>query len=131
MSQLISTEAKQRIRSPLDLEFMGDRFRTNNDLYTFTSPALWTIEKNLYYLLKNSVEVDLEPKYVRKPYLLSFDQYGTVTLEYLIMYVNNVFCSEEFNISTVILPTMSAIIDICADKFSRKEDTTKLSSVEW
>lgn len=131
MSELIDTESRQRIKSPIDLDFMGTRYKTINELYTFTSPALWTIEKNLFYLLKNSVEVDLEPKYIRKPYLLSYDQYGTIVLEHLIMYVNGVFCIEDFDISTVVLPTMNSIIEICKDKFNKISNTDKLESVEW
>ena len=131
MSQTIDVEASQRIRIPLDLDFMGTRYQTTNGLYTFTSPSLWTIEKNFFYLLKNSIEVDLETKYIRKPWLLAFDQYGLVTLEYLIMYVNGVFSSEDFNISTVVLPTMDAIVQICGDKFTRKDDVSSLEKIEW
>jgi hypothetical protein len=131
MSELISTEAKQRIRQPIDIDFMGERYQTDNGLYTFTSPSLWTIEKNLFYLLKNSVEVDLQPKYIRKPYLLSYDQYATVILEFLLMYVNGIFCSEDFDMTTVVLPTISSIIEICQDKFSKIENTDTLGIVNW
>ena len=103
----------------------------SNKLYTFTSPSLWTIEKNLFYLLKNSVEVDLETKYIRKPWLLAYDQYNIVTLEHLIMYVNGVFSSEDFNISTVVLPTMDSIVQICEDKFTRKDKVETLEKIEW
>jgi len=131
MAQTIDNEANQRIRIPLDLDFFGQRYKTENGLYTFTSPALWTLEKNLFYLLKNSIEVDLQSKYIRKPYLLSYDQYGTVVLEYLIMYINNVFCSEDFEIPTVVLPTISSIIEVCQDKFSKQENIDNLESVKW
>jgi len=131
MSITIDNEARQRIRMPLDIDFMGNRYQTENGLYTFTSPSLWTIEKNLFYLLKHSVEVDLDPKYIRKPWLLSYDQYGVVTLEYLFMYVNGVFSPEDFDITTVVLPTMESIIEICNDKFSKKSNTDSLEKIEW
>lgn len=131
MSKTIDVEAKQRIRLPLDLDFMGTRYQTENELYTFTSPSLWTIEKNLFYLLKNSVEVDFEPKYIRKPWLLAYDQYGLVALEYLIMYVNGVYSADEFELSTVVLPTMESIVQMCDDKFSRKENSSTLEKIEW
>ena len=131
MSQTIDFEAAQIIRSPIDLDFMGQRYTTENGLYTFTSPALWTIEKNLYYLLKNSIEVDLDSKYIRKPWLLSYDQYGTVILEFLLMYINGVMISEEFDIPSVVLPTMSSIIEICHDKFSKVDNTSSLEAIEW
>jgi len=131
MSKTIDAEVNQRIRIPLDLDFMADRYQTSNGIYTFTSPSLWTIEKNLFFLLKNSIEVDLEPKYIRKPWLLSYDQYGVVTLEYLLMYVNGVFSPEDFDVSKVVLPTIESIIQICDDKFSKKDDVDTLEKIEW
>lgn len=131
MSKTIDEEARQRIRIPFDLDFMAARYQTENSLYTFTSPSLWTIEKNLFYLLKNSIEVDLDPKYIRKPWLLSYHQYGIVTLEYLLMYVNGVYAPEEFDIPSVALPTMESIIQICDDKFSKKDNVDTLEKVRW
>lgn len=131
MAKTIDEEARQRIRLPLDLDFMADRYQTSSSMYTFTSPSLWTIEKNLFFLLKNSIEVDLDPKYVRKPWLLAYHQYGIVTLEYLLMYVNGVYSAEDFDISVVALPTMESIIQICDDKFSKKENVDSLEKVSW
>jgi len=131
MSITIDNEARQRIRIPLDIDFMGDRYQTTNGLYTFTSPALWTIEKNLFYLLKHSIEIDLDPRYIRKPWLLSHEHYGVVTLEYLLMYVNGVFSPEDFDIPSVVLPEMEAIIEICSDKFTRKENAELLEKITW
>ena len=52
-----------------------------------------------------------------RPDYMSYDEYGTVALAHLLMYVNSVFCIEEFDLSTVILPSMESIIDICKDKY--------------
>jgi hypothetical protein len=131
MSQTIDVEAKRRIQSPLDLDRMAETYKTKNSIYVFTSPSLQTIERNLYYLMANSIEVDLDVKYIRKPYLLAWNQYGNVTLEYLLMYVNGVFCPEEFDMSTVILPTMSAIISISYDSYTKKSNTNKITSIGW
>lgn len=131
MSYTIDNEVRQRIRIPLDLDFMANRYQTSNGIYTFTSPSMWTIEKNLFYLLKHSVEVDLDQKYIRKPWLLAYDQYQLVTLEYLIMYVNGVPSPEEFDISSVVLPSMDAIVRICDDKFSKKDNVNSLEKIEW
>lgn len=131
MSITINNESRQNMRMPFDIDFMANRYQTKNGIYTFTSPSLWTIEKNLFYLLKHSIEVDLEPKYVRKPWLLSYDQYGIVILEYLLMYVNGVFSSEDFDIATVVLPTIESIIEICNDKFSKITNVDSLEKIEW
>jgi len=127
----ITNEAKQRIRSPIDLDFMAQRYQTENTYYSFTSPSLWTYDKNLYYLLKHSIEIDLETKYIRKPWLLAYDQYGNVTLEYLIMYINGIGSPEDFNIPSVVLPTMESIITMCSDKFSKVTNSEDLETVEW
>lgn len=131
MSETIDSEARTRSQMPLDLDNMAQRYQTENTLYTFTSPSLWTIEKNLFYLLKHSYEISLNTKYFKKPWLLAYDQYGTVTLEYLLMYINGVFSAEEFDIPIVILPTMSAIVEICKDKYTKISDPTTLEKVIW
>ena len=128
--QLINDESKQRVRIPLDLDFFSPRFKTSNGLYTFTSPSLWTIEKNFYYLLKESTQKDFNQKYKYKPSYLSFDEYGTVVLEYVLMYVNNVFCTEDFDLNTVIIPSLDSIINICQDKYS-KQDVGDLEEISW
>ena len=127
----IDSEARSRVRMSFDLDYMAERYRTANSIMTFTSPSLWTIEKHLFYLLKHSSEVIMSPKYVRKPWLLASDQYGYVSLEQLIMYVNNVFSSEEFDLSTVILPTMQSIIRICSDNFPHYEEANSLEKIKW
>ena len=101
-----------------------------NGVYTFTSPAMWTIEKNLFYLLKNSKEVDFEPKYKMRPDYLSFDEYGTVVLAHLLMYVNYIYCLEDFDLNTVIIPSFQAIVDIASDKF-RKKSVEEMTEVDW
>ena len=45
----IDTEARQNLRQPIDIEHMRDRYKTDSDIYTFPSPTLETIEKNLYF----------------------------------------------------------------------------------
>lgn len=131
MAQTIDNEARQRIRMPFDVDNFANRYQTSNGLITFPSPSLWTIEKNLFYLLKNSIEVNLEPKYKMKPWLLSYDQYGTVILEPLLMYVNGIPCVEDFDMDTVVLPKLNAIIEICQDKFSKISNVDSLEKIEW
>ena len=126
----IDQESRQRTNVPYDPDFMGDRYRTENGVYNFPAPFLWTIEKNLFYLLKNSTESPLLRMYHYRPDYLSFDTYNTVCLWNLILYVNQVACLEDFTIDTVVLPTMSSIIDICQDKFPAK-DRTNLQKIKW
>ncbi len=126
----IKIESIMRSKYPFEIDNMAARYKTDNGYFTFTSPSLWTIEKHYYYLLKNSVEKEFNQKYKYKPSYLSYDEYGVVTVGYLIMRVNGVFCIEDFDLSSVIIPSMSAIVTVCQDKFP-KVDPTKLESVSW
>ena len=126
----IDGEARQRTNLSYDPDFMGDRYRTENAIYNFPSPSLWTIERNLFYLLKNSTEITLLRKYYYRPDYLSFDTYNTVALWYLLLYVNQVACIEDFTIDTIVLPTLSAVVNICQDKFPER-DRTDLQRIKW
>jgi len=126
----IDRESKQRKQLAIDIDRMTDQLITTNELFTFPSPALWVIEKNLFYLLKNSRQVNFDRKYVYRPDYLSYDEYGTVALADLLMYVNGVASLEGFDLDTVIIPTYEAIVTITSDRFSKK-DTDEMVEVNW
>jgi len=62
-----------------------------------------------FYLLYNSNRKTLDNKYYQRPDLLSFDEYGTEQLDWIIMMVNDVFCYEEFTFYSVYVPDKNAI----------------------
>ena len=126
----IDQESRQRIRLPIDLDNMGDRYKTTTGYYTFTSPDLWSLEKNLYFLLRYSTEKEFNPKYFMRPDYLSYDEYGTVQLAQLLMYVNSVPSIEDFDLKTVLIPSMQAVVEVTKHKFSTKE-MQNMESVSW
>ena len=129
MSITIQDESRHRIRIPFDIDYMGPRYKTDSGVYTFPSPSLWSIQRNLFYLVSNSVLIQFNPKYKMRPDYLSFDEYGTVTLAYLLMYINSVYAIEDFDLDSVIVPSMEAIVNICKDKFS-KLDVSEIEAVD-
>lgn len=130
MTIFIDNEVKQRIRHPLELDNMADRYKTETEIFTFTSPSLWVLEKHLYFLLRNSTKKDFDSKYTMRPDYLSYDEYGTVTLAPLLMYVNGVPSIEDFELLKVIVPDLQSIVEIIQDKF-RKKTTDELEEVAW
>lgn len=126
----IDKESKQRQQLAVDIDRMTDQLICQNELFTFPSPSLWTIEKNLFYLLKNSRQVSFDRKYVYRPDYLSYDEYGTVALADLLMYVNGIPCLEQFDLDEVVIPSYDAIVTVCSDRFSKKE-TTEMVEVVW
>lgn len=130
MPLTIDQEVRQFIRSPFDISKMSDTYKTENGIYTFQSPSLKTIDQNFYYLLRNAREVTFEKKYKYKPDYLSYDQYGTVILDQLLMYVNGIFSPEDFDLVTVVIPTKEAIVDILPDDFPEKE-VEDMTAISW
>lgn len=130
MPYTIDQEAENFASSSFSLGKMADRYKTNNDLFSFPSPTLATIEKYLFFLLRNSKVKIMDSKYRWKPDYLSHDEYGTVILWQLLMYVNQVFSVEDFDLKEVVIPSLSAIIEMNQANFPKK-DVDELTSVNW
>jgi len=131
MAILINHEAKKNLRSPIDFERFGERFKTSNDYFSFPSPDLETLDKNLFYLLRNSQEVSFETRYRFRPDYVSFDYYGVTTLSNLIMYVNGIFSVEDFDkLDKLVIPSMHAITTVLKDSYSIP-DVEDLEAIEW
>lgn len=126
----IDKESGRLARQSVDIDNMRLRYKTESGIFSFPSPSVYTIDKNIFYLLKNSKEVEFNSKYIMKPEYLSYDEYGTISLWQLLMYVNNIFSKEDFDLSTVVIPSFSSIITITQDNFPKKNQSD-LEEVEW
>jgi len=127
----IDVEAYTQLKSPLDISKKSIKFKTESGIYTFPSPSLETIEKNLFFILKNSVEKLFEKKYIMKPSYLSHDEYGTPFLGDIIMYINGVYCLEDFDLNTVVVPTLKTLITISSDNVSSYYQNKNLQVIKW
>ena len=130
MAETIDRESRQRANLAIDINFSGDRYRTENGYFTFPAPTLETIDQYLYFLLTNSKEVEFNRQYLMRPDYLSYDEYGTVALAQLLMYVNTVPSIEGFDLENVIIPSMSAVVEMLKDKFP-KRPVSELVEVNW
>ena len=127
----IDKESNNFKRMPIDFERMGERYKTDNELFTFPSPDLATLEENLFFLLRNATELVFKPRYNMKPEYLSFDVYGTPQLAPVLMFVNNIGSVEEFfDLPKVVIPALDAITRILSDIFP-EENITDLQSISW
>ncbi len=127
----IDNESNNFRRMPIDFARMGERFKTDNELYTFPDPNLKTLDENLYFLLRNATELEFKPRYNFKPEYLSFDVYGTPALAPVLLYVNNIGSVEEFfNLPKIVIPSLDAITTVLSDIFP-VEDISELQSIDW
>ena len=130
MSVTIDQESRQRSRLAIDINFAGNRYKTANKLFTFPALSLEMYDQHLYFLLKNAEEKEFDRQYLMRPDYMSFDEYGTVALAQMLMYVNTVPSIEMFDLQTVIIPTFGAVVEMLKDKFPI-QDPTKLTEVTW
>jgi len=130
MTVLIDQEARLKLKSPSDIERYGNRLKTNNGYFVFPDPNLETIDRNLYYLLRQSKEVLFDQKYKYRPDYLSFDEYGTTAFWEVLLYINRVPSIEDFNLSTVVIPSKESLIFIMRDLFPEKP-VTEIQGVNW
>jgi hypothetical protein len=80
--------------------------------------------------LRYSREVDFKKKYKYRPDYLSYDEYGTVILDQLLLYINGISSPEDFDLNKVIIPLKEAIIDILTDNFQKK-DIEDMTVILW
>ena len=130
MAFTIDNEAKQDARSPFNIGKMGAQYKTTNQLFSFPAPTLETIEKNIFFLLRNSSIEKFAPKYKYRPDYLSFDKYGTTILWQLILYINGVNSVENFDMKEVVIPSVQAVVEMNKDNFP-EIPTEDLPEIDW
>jgi hypothetical protein len=126
----ILDDASIRSKYPFEADNMGERFATENGIYTFSSPGLEVLQKNYIYLLANSEVRQLEKRFYYKPSYLSFAVYGVPNLDYLLMYINNIMCAEDFTMDNVYVPSMDSIVAVCGQGY-RPKSPDKLETIQW
>lgn len=126
----LNNETDKYMRSPLDVSKMGTKYRTENNYYVFQSPTLETIEKNYFWLLRNSKIKKFNQKYRYRPDYLSNNEYGTPMLWQLLMFINSVFSVEEFDLVEVIVPPLEIIMEMTKDNYPELP-SNQYRSVAW
>jgi hypothetical protein len=133
MALTVDGEAITRARQSIDFEKQSDRLKTNNNLFTFPDPNLETLEKYIYYLLKNSEKVDFDgARYTYRPDYVSYDFYGTPSLDKVIMFVNGIRTVENFTgLKSIVVPSLEAITYMLKDNYDPYKDVADMDSVGW
>lgn len=124
----IDVDAKRKAKLITDIDQFRERYKTSNSIFEFPSFSMWPLEKNRFYLLRNSKKRILETKYFYRPDYLSYDEYGVEILWPILLFVNGCFSREEFTMQEVLTPSMSSIITVCRDKFGAM-DLTEVQEV--
>lgn len=124
MSIKVETEATRNRLLSTDQDKFRKRYQEKSEGFsiTFASPYISVLEKYRFFLLKNSVKKVLESKYYYKPDYLSVKEYGTETLWYILLFINDIPCIEEFDKYEVYIPTFGALLELA--KYDVSKDVT-------
>ncbi len=124
----IDVESKRMAGSLIDL----DNFRTtyfdhdkiNKISVLYPGFEITTIEKHYYKLVFESSKIEFNQKWNMRPDYASHEIYGTVLYWYILLYINNIDCIENFTKETknkIIYPHINSIQELVRDKISRNE----------
>jgi len=126
----IDNIASQRNYTTLNFDRMTERYVVSSNGVVIPAPSVLTIERNYYFLLRHSEEKLFNKKYVMKPSYMSHDEYGTVILSPILMYMNNVYSIEDFNLDRVIVPDLESIVYITTGIYPDKK-VKDLKIIDW
>ena len=81
----IDIDSKNRSIELYDIEFFRNQYKLCDDFFKdgvaiVDNPYIELLAQNYDFLKENSVNVDLDKKYVYRPDYLSYDIYGTTSL---------------------------------------------------
>ncbi len=122
----VENDAERNILLATDEDKFRRKYReiTDDITVTFASPHLSVLEMYKYFLLSQSEKRVLDQKYYYRPDYVSQKEYGTETLWYLILFVNDISCIEEFNKYEIYVPSYSSILQIAKKDVS--SDVTEI-----
>jgi len=130
MATTIDIEARRFSNLLIDEDKFRRKYKDKDKTLSiiFSSPYLEIFEKNRFYLLKESIKKVLETKYYYRPDYLSYEEYGSTSLWYLLLYINDISCIENFNKYEILIPSYSSILRLTKDKVTT--DIQDLSKVK-
>ena len=70
------------------------------------------LEMNRHFILSRCNIKEFQPRWTFRPNYLSYDEYGTTSFSYLLMFINDVTTMLDFKFDYVKVPMMSVIKDI-------------------
>ncbi len=86
----------------------------------FVAPKLFLFEEFRFTLLKNSVTKPLTPLRYYRPDYVSYEEYGTINLWAMLLFINDIPTIEDFDVEHIKIPSKSSIMKLTNAATSRK-----------
>ena len=123
--QTIDQEANVLVKLATDL----DKYRryyslkevdTDETIFVkFVAPKIIAFEDYRFYLLKNSDTKPLSPANYYRPDYVSYQEYGTVNLWAMLLFINDIPTIEDFEKESILVPTQRAILEVSRNVLTR------------
>lgn len=115
--ETISSEAYQNSGLITDLDNFRSRYLEtdfkNGLSVIYPSSEIYSYEQALFRLAAEAISVNFKAKWTMRPDYTSFDMYGTTIFWPLILFVNDVYCIEDFTgLDKILIPPSSLITEI-------------------
>jgi hypothetical protein len=129
VSDDINKDSKSLKNSTLDVGYYRQIYKSGNIF--FDSPHIYIFKDYYGFLRANSDYIELDQRYFQKPETLSMEIYETIKLWEMLLYVNNVFCIEDFTMDKIYLPKYDAVFEMMRRYIKDSDRVTTLSDIDW
>ena len=89
------------------------------------------LERYRYMILAGSETIVMKPRWKLRPDYVSYDHYQTTSLDFLILYINNVFSIVDFNMEYVIVPNMAIVTELISINMSEYPERNTIKSINF
>jgi hypothetical protein len=103
----ILTQSTILAQSPTDISNVRSSYIYQG--IQFDSPSISLLQNYVYTLKATATLVTMTQRYYQRPDLVAYDNYGSTTLWYIILYVNDCKSYADFIMNTFLVPDESVI----------------------
>jgi len=103
----ILTQSTILAQSPTDISNVRSSYIYQG--IQFDSPAISLLQNYIYTLKATATSSTMTQRYYQRPDLVAYDNYGSTTLWYIILYVNDCKSYADFIMNTFLVPEESVV----------------------
>jgi hypothetical protein len=117
----ILTQSTILAQSPTDISNVRSSYIYQG--IQFDSPAISLLQNYIYTLKATATSSTMIQRYYQRPDLVAYDNYGSTTLWYIILYVNDCKSFADFTMNTFLIPEENVVSEFVSNTRGIKNKT--------
>ena len=89
------------------------------------------LELYRYMILASSETKLMKSKWKLRPDYISYEHYQTTSLDFLILFINNVFSIVDFDMEYVIIPSLNVVTELITINMSEYPERNTIKSISF